>query len=85
MDYNLTIYSGWCVFWSIVSAQDGFAALTILLYQLGYGTPILLYPHKFGSKKEEYCCHCNQPNYNIRFLNDVHLDNLSKYISGVDI
>lgn len=36
-------------------------------------------------KEEEHCCHCDQPNLTIRFLNDVHLDNPSLHTSGVTI
>lgn len=36
-------------------------------------------------KEEEHCCHFSQPNLNIRFLNDVHLDNPGIHTLGVDI
>lgn len=72
MGYNLIPFSGQCVFRLIVYAQDHCRASLVLLYLLGYGTPVLLCSHKFGKKKEEqHCCHCNQPNNNVRFLNDV--------------
>lgn len=72
MGYNLIPFSEQSVFRLVVYAHDHCRTSPVLLYSLGYGTSVLLCPHKFGKKKEEqHCCHCNQPNHNVRFLNYV--------------
>lgn len=72
MGYNLIIFSGQ---WLTKFTQDHFRTSLAVLHQLGYGTSILLATKATDKKEEEQCCHCNQPNLTIRFLNDVPLDN----------
>lgn len=49
MSYNLIIYSGQ---WLIKSTEDNFRASLAVLPQLGYGTPILLWPQKLVTRRK---------------------------------